>query len=248
MLKVFTTFSGYDSQCLALRKADIEFDLIGWSEIDKFAIKAHNILFPEYAERNYGDISKIDWSKVPDIDPFTYSSPCQDFSIAGNMKGGTEGSGTRSSLLWECRKAILAKKPKMLVFENVKNLVCGKFKELFNEWERELASYGYNNYWKVLNATEFNVPQNRERVFLVSILDDRFFEFPAPVECTRRIKDILEDEYDEKYIVKPEQLKSILAHCDRKVAEGCGFKASLRGGQTYVPQYQRDTEQDKRTH
>ena len=97
-LKVFTAFSGYDSQCLALNRLGIPYELVGWSEIDKAAIVAHNALFPQYADRNYGDISKIDWSVVPDFDLFTYSSPCTDFSNAGAQAGGEEGSGTRSSL------------------------------------------------------------------------------------------------------------------------------------------------------
>ena len=87
-LRVFTTFSGYDSQMLALRRMGIPYVCVGWSEIDPFAIRAHNALFPEDADKNYGDISKIDWSKVPDFDLFTYSSPCQDFSNAGLQRGG----------------------------------------------------------------------------------------------------------------------------------------------------------------
>lgn len=110
-IRVFTAFSGYDSQCLALERLkrdypSFDYELIGWSEIDKYAIQAHNALFPDWAECNYGDISKIDWAQVPDFDLFTYSSPCQDFSNAGLQRGGEEGSGTRSSLLWECRKAM----------------------------------------------------------------------------------------------------------------------------------------------
>ena len=87
-LRVFTAFSGYDSQCLALRRLGIDFDLVGWSEIDKAACIAHDALFPEYAERNYGDISKIDWSQVPDFDLFTYSSPC---FVAGTLIQTKEG-------------------------------------------------------------------------------------------------------------------------------------------------------------
>ena len=87
-IRVFTAFSGYDSQCMALERAGIQYDLVGWSEIDKYAIQAHNAIFPQYQDRNYGDITKIDWGKVPDFDLFTYSSPCQDFSRAGHMRGG----------------------------------------------------------------------------------------------------------------------------------------------------------------
>ena len=119
MIRVFTAFSGYDSQCLALNSIGVDYELVGWSEIDKYAIRAHNALFPQWADRNYGDISKIDWSQVPDFDLFTYSSPCQDFSQAGKQAGAVKGSGTRSSLLWECERAIEAKRPKYLLFENV---------------------------------------------------------------------------------------------------------------------------------
>lgn len=103
-LRVFTAFSSYDSQCLALDRLkanypDFDYELVGWSEIDKYAIRAHNALHPQWADRNYGDISQIDWSQVPDFDLFTYPSPCQDFSNAGLQKGGEEGSGTRSSPL-----------------------------------------------------------------------------------------------------------------------------------------------------
>ena len=208
-LRVFTAFSGYDSQCLALNRLGIDYDLVGWSEIDPAAIKAHNALFPQYEERNYGDISKIDWSQVPDFDLFTYSSPCTDFSNAGAQAGGEEGSGTRSSLLWECRKTILAKKPKYLLFANVKALVSDKFLYLFEKWCKELESYGYANYYQVLNSKDYGVPQSRERIFMVSILKtddepDPYYEFPRPVPLTKCVEDILEDNVPEKYYMKQE--------------------------------------------
>lgn len=138
-LRVFTAFSGYDSQCLALerlkaKREGFDYELVGWSEIEPSAIKAHNLLFPMWADRNFGDISKIDWSKVADFDFFTYSSPCTDFSTAGLQRGGAEGSGTRSSLLWECRRAIVAKRPAYCMLENVKALVSRKFLPLFQKW------------------------------------------------------------------------------------------------------------------
>ena len=198
-LRVFTAFSGYDSQCMALDKLGVNYELVGWSEVDKYAIQAHNAVYPQWSDRNYGDISKIDWSQVPDFDLFTYSSPCQDFSNAGLQRGGEEGSGTRSSLLWECRKAILAKKPKYLLMENVAALVSKKFLPLFNKWQAELASYGYSNFAKVLNAKDYGIPQNRERIFLVSILGDEKYHFPKPLKLELRLKDMLEKEVDEKY-------------------------------------------------
>lgn len=200
MIRVFTAFSGYDSQCMALDRIGIDYDLVGWSEIDKYAIAAHNAVYPQYAERNYGDIANIDWSQVPDFDLFTYSSPCQDFSTAGLQRGGERGSGTRSSLLWECERAIRAKHPKYLVFENVSALVSKKFIRLFNEWQLLLERMGYTNFTQVLNAKDYGVPQNRERVFMVSIRDcEQPYYFPKPVTLTKRIKDVLEDNVPEEY-------------------------------------------------
>lgn len=214
-IKVFTAFSGYDSQCMALDRLHehnphFNYELVGWAEIDKYAIQAHNAVYPQWADRNYGDISRIDWQQVPDFDLFTYSSPCQDFSQAGKQAGGTEGSGTRSSLLWECRRAILAKKPKYLLMENVAALVSQKFIRLFNAWQLELESYGYRNFAKVLNAKDYGVPQNRERIFMVSILDESArYEFPQPMPLTLRLKDVLEDKVDERYYLSEKAIDGL---------------------------------------
>lgn len=234
MLKVFTAFSGYDSQCLALDRLkrdfpDFDYELVGWSEIDKYAIKAHDALYPQWADRNYGDISAIDWSSVPDFDLFTYSSPCQDFSNAGLQAGGEEGSGTRSSLLWECRKAIVAKRPKYLLFENVKAVVGKKFLPLFARWTQCLEDYGYYNTWKVLNAKDYGVPQNRERVFLVSIRRDLLdptpvYHFPKPFPLERRLKDVLEDKVEDKYYLSDTILAGFAKHNENHEAKGTGFK------------------------
>ena len=191
-LKVFTTFSGYDSQCLALKKAGIPFDLVGWSEIEKRAITAHNALFPEYKDRNYGDICKIDWANIPDFDLFTYSSPCTSFSLAGKMLGGEEGSGTQSSLLWECKKAIERKRPKYLMLENVEMLVSQNFIHTFNKWIDFLSSLGYTSYWKVLKGSDYGIPQDRNRVFVVSVMNPRKeFVFPKAKRLTTSTEDYM---------------------------------------------------------
>lgn len=122
-IRVFTAFSGYDSQCLALERLkrdypNFDYELVGWSEIDKYAIQAHNALFPDWAERNYGDISNIDWQSVPDFDLFTYSSPCQDFSNAGLQRGGGKkvvahaprSYGSAARLSWRNGPSILCLK------------------------------------------------------------------------------------------------------------------------------------------
>lgn len=211
MIKVFTAFSGYDSQLMALDRLGIEYECVGWSEIDKYAIKAHDAIYPQYADRNYGDISKIDWSKVEDFDLFTYSFPCTDISNAGKQGGLSENSGTRSSLLWECRKAIEAKRPKYLLMENVKALVSKKFMGDFAKWQNYLSGLGYSNYWEVLNAKDYGVPQNRERVFMVSILGDEGFVFPKPFPLERKLKDVLEENVDEKYYIAQEKVDAFMA-------------------------------------
>lgn len=200
-LRVFTSFSGYDSQLMALRDIGANYECVGWSEIDRWSIKAHNAVFPELVDRNYGDITKIDWNAVPDFDLFTYSFPCTDISSAGEQKGFEEDSGTRSSLLWECRRPIAAKRPKFLLMENVKALVSGKYCPLFLKWESWLRSLGYVNYTEILNAKDYGVPQNRERVFMLSILNGCWYEFPHPVRLEKRLKDVLELEVDEKYFL-----------------------------------------------
>jgi DNA (cytosine-5)-methyltransferase 1 len=200
-LRVFTSFSGYDSQLMALRDIGANYECVGWSEIDRWAIKAHNAVFPELADRNYGDITKIDWNAVPDFDLFTYSFPCTDISSTGEQKGFEEDSGTRSSLLWECRRPIAAKRPKFLLMENVKALVSDKYRPLFLKWESWLRSLDYVNYTEILNAKDYGVPQNRERVFMLSILNGCWYEFPHPVRLEKRLKDVLELEVDEKYFL-----------------------------------------------
>lgn len=223
-LRVFTSFSGYDSQCLALDRIGIPYELVGWSEIDPFAIQAHNALYPQYADRNAGDISKVDWRKQPDFDLFTYSFPCTDISNAGLQKGLSEGSGTRSGLLWECRKAIEAKMPKYLMMENVKALLSEKFKPEFYKWRDYLTSLGYESYTKIINATECGVPQNRERVFMVSILGEhKPFHFPEPIVLEKRLKDVLEDDVDRKYFLSDKAIVGFLKHNENHEAKGTGF-------------------------
>lgn len=137
--------------------------------------------------------------------------------------GGQEGSGTRSSLLWECRRAILAKRPRFLLLENVSNLVSEKFIKTFSKWEQELASYGYDNYYKVLNAKDYGVPQNRERVFLVSFLHSQIFNFPKPFPLELRLKDVLEERVAERYYLSERAIAGLLEHNEKHEARGTGF-------------------------
>ncbi len=216
-IRVFEAFAGYGSQMMAVKRlaksrpGELEFESVGISEIEPTAIRAYEAVHGQ--TKNYGDISKIDWSQVPDFDLFTYSSPCQDFSQAGRQAGAEEGSGTRSSLLWECRRAILAKKPKYLLFENVPAVVSKKFRPLFQKWVDELDGYGYNNFWQLLNAKDFGVPQNRKRLFMVSILrteDDPnpTYGFPEGFPLEKSVEDYMipAEEVGPEYYIDPKRV------------------------------------------
>lgn len=207
-LRVFEAFAGYGSQSMALRNIGVEHEVVGISEIDKYAIMAYNATHEPTT--NYGDISKINWGGVPNFDFFTYSFPCTDISNAGAQAGFEEGSGTRSSLLWECRKAIIEKHPKYLMMENVKAITSKKFLPGLLRWQEFLSEQGYTNFVKVLNAKDYGVPQNRERCFIVSILGDAWYDFPEPRPLEVKLKDILEDRVDEKYYLDQERVNTFI--------------------------------------
>lgn len=157
--------------------------------------------------KNYGDIRLINPDNLPDFDLFTYSFPCQDISVGGYQRGLDPNSGTRSSLLWECCKIIEAKKPKYLLMENVKNLVGKRHKDNFLKFLEYLESLGYTNSWAVLNARDYGIPQNRERVFCISELHGKKkFEFPEPIELKCKLYDILEKNVDDRYYLKNNQV------------------------------------------
>lgn len=224
-VRVGTLCSGYDSQCLAMERLkrnfpDFDYELVFWSEFDpeskrpldkQPAVIAHNALFPQWADRNVGDMTKADWSMVGEIDLLTYSTPCTDISNAGRQAGAEKDSGTRSSIIWHTEKAIRTLRPKYLLMENVANFVSKAHIGTFKSWMALVESLGYNNFAKVLNATEFGCPQNRERIFVVSIrkdIADKFY-FPQPIKLEKRFKDVLESNVDEKYYLSEKGVKYI---------------------------------------
>ena len=209
MLNVFEAFAGVGTQRMALERLGIDHKVVGIAEIDKFAIASYKAIHGE--TKNYGDISKVDVQDLVDFDLFTYSFPCQDISMAGKQAGFDKDSGTRSSLLWECERIIKAKRPKYLLMENVKALTFKNNIDGYNRWLDLLKELGYTNYSKVLNAKHYGIPQNRERVFCVSILDDedKDFTFPEPVELTTRLKDVLEESVDKKYYLSEKRVKKL---------------------------------------
>lgn len=234
-INVVTLCSGYGAQEMALDRLkrnypDFDWELLAWAEIEPNAIKAHQACHPEYADLNLGDITICDYSKITQpVDLLVYSTPCQSVSVAGQNKGMKEGSDAASALIWHTRRAIETLKPKVCILENVKGMIMGKNVKDFHKWQHVMESYGYTNYAKVLNSKDFGIPQNRERIFMVSIWGGQSYHFPEPFKLEKRIKDILEPygTVDESFYFKPEQLLRIIAHCDRKVEEGCGFKTQF---------------------
>lgn len=209
-LRLIELFAGIGSQTQALKNVGVPHTVVAISEIDKNAIKSYTALHGETV--NLGDIKEI--RELPEADFWTYSFPCQDISVAGHGAGIKEG--TRSGLLLEVER--LLKKaaergtlPKYLLLENVKNLVGKKFKGDFDSWLSFLSSLGYTNYWQVLNAKDYGIPQHRERVFCVSIRGEHTaFVFPEKRELTLRLKDMIDEHVDERYYLKESTIRSIV--------------------------------------
>lgn len=217
--------------------------LINFCEFDKYAIKSYCAIHGVDDGLNLGDITKVDETKLEDFNMICGGSPCQDFSVAGKQKGSVwtckdceheynpltvhwsqrnkcphcnseNIEKTRSSLLVEYLRVIRANKPNFGMYENVKNIVGKQFRDTtFKLFEEELYEYGYNTYWKVLNAKDYGVPQNRERVYLIFIkkdLDNGKFVFPEGFDNGIRLKDVLEDEVDEKYYISDDKVQKFL--------------------------------------
>lgn len=223
MLKVLSLFSGIGAFEKALERLNIDYELVGFSEIDKYAIKSYCEIHGVSESLNLGDVSKIDTSTLPkDVDLLTHGSPCQDFSMAGKQAGGDKDSGTRSSLMYETIRIIGDIKPKYIIWENVKNLLSKKHIHNFNNYLETLDELGYNSYYQVLNSKDYGIPQNRERIFTVSIRKDidpynlfQPFPFPEKQELKLRLKDILENNVDEKYYLSEKMIKYISANNEK---------------------------------
>lgn len=205
-MKLLSLFSGIGAFEKALKNANVDYDLVGFSEVDKFAIKSYCAIHGVGENLNLGDVSSIDVKLLPqNIDIVVHGSPCTSFSVAGKGKGGDKGSGTQSSLMWYSVDIIKKVKPKYVVWENVKNVISKKHIHNFNQYIEDLKEVGYTSYYKILNAKDFGLPQNRERIYVVSILDDKHtFEFPQGFPLELKLKDILEDSVEDKYYLSQE--------------------------------------------
>lgn len=216
MIKLLSLFSGIGAFEKALENIDEPFEVVRWCEIDKYASKAYSLIHNLDENMNLKDVCSIKTEELPkDIDLITYGFPCQDISNQGKQKGFTndDGSLTRSGLFFEALRIIEETKPKIAIAENVRALVSKKFTAEFKIVIDSLNDAGYTNYCAVLNAKDYGVPQNRERVFIISIRNDidHGFWFPAKYELKLRLKDLLEETVADKYYLSEKMIDVILS-------------------------------------
>lgn len=207
-LKTLEFFGGIGAIRKAYERAGIPYEIVDYVEIDKHAVDSYNAIFGT----NFEPQDICEWNKDIDVDLIAFSAPCVDISTNGKGAGANEGSGTRSSLMWEAVRNISRLKPKFIISENVKNLVCKKHIHNLKKYEEDMDKLGYNTYYKVLNSKDYQIPQSRERVFIVSIRKeiDKGFKFPERKELNKTYKDFLQQEYDvEEVVLKPEELKQV---------------------------------------
>lgn len=261
-VRLISVCSGYDSQAMAfdvLRRwagerglPAMDCELVAWAEFDpeskapldrQPAVVAHNACFPDAADRNLGDMTKIDWQEVirkynikdREIDLLTYSTPCTDISQAGKRAGIKKGSGTRSAVLWYTEEAIRSLRPRLLLQENVAALVNQQNAADFRQWRDTVQRLGYHSSWVVLNARDIGidpalgpVPQNRDRLFMLSWRDDLGlpdqFPWPQPQALTRTIADVLDDDVAENFFLKPESVISFLTRNEQ--GDRCLYRVS----------------------
>lgn len=210
-LKVLELFAGIGAVSKALTRLNIDFEIVDAVEIDKYAIKSFNAVHGT----NFKPQDISNWDKNIEVDLISHGSPCQDFSLAGKGAGGDKGSGTRSSLMYETIRIVEKLKPKYVIWENVKNLLGKKHRHNFDAYLQTMESLGYTNYYEVLNAKDYGIPQNRERVFTISILNNDDYTFPPKQELKLKLKDMLEDEVDDKYYLSEKMIKYISANNEK---------------------------------
>ena len=220
MLHLLSLFSGIGAFEKALDNIGADYRLINYCEIDQYAAGAFARVHGVSEDLNLHDVTTVDPASLPRVDLITYGFPCQDISVAGRQRGfvDSEGNSTRSGLFFEALRIIRGCRPLYAIAENVKALTSKKFEPEFRTVLDGLAAEGYVNYWAVLNAKDYGVPQNRERVFIVSIRADAdmgVFRFPEKIPLTCRMKDFLEPSVDKKFYIASDRARHLLESLKR---------------------------------
>ena len=252
MLNVLSLFSGIGAFEKALTNLNIDHNVIAYCEIDKYASKAYSAIHDISESMNLQDVTKVEWlDVVEDVDLITYGFPCQDISNAGKQRGFTDedGNRTRSGLFFEALRIIEEFRPKFAIAENVKALTSKKFTEEFKIVLESLEEAGYNNYWQVLNAKDFGIPQNRERVFIISIRKDidKGFTFPDPIPLELRLKDLLEDQVDEKFYLSEDTVNKLVIKLTEGDVKQIGYIKKSESGTQHQSNTVYDSESIGRT-
>lgn len=219
-VRLIEMFAGIGSQAKALKNLGIPFEHHKAIEFDPYVLKSYNAIHGTNFEVT--DICDVKGSdlEIVDKDKYcyicSYSFPCQDISLAGNLKGLKKGSGTRSGLLWEVERILdeckeIGNMPDILLMENVPNVIGKNNIKDFHLWRNKLEQLGYSNYVQLLNAKDYGIPQNRNRCFMVSILGEYNYSFPKKQKLKLRLKDLLEDKVDEKYYLSDQQIEAFKA-------------------------------------
>ena len=214
MIKLLSLFSGIGAFEAALRRGGYQFETVNYCEIDPYASKAYSQIHGISEDFNLHDVRTVNPLLMNNVNLVTYGFPCQDISVAGKQKGFEhDGERTRSGLFFEALRIIEFLQPEYAICENVKALTSKKFTAEFQTVLSGLSEAGYNNYWEVLNAKDYGIPQNRERIFIISIrkdIDTGTFKFPEKQPLQLRVKDMLEPEVDEKFYINSERAKKLI--------------------------------------
>ena len=232
-IRLIELFAGIGAQAKALENIGVEFEHYRICEFDKYAVASYNAVHG--TEFITSDITKIHATDLGIVDTgkycyiMTYSFPCTDLSNAGKRAGMKKGSGTRSGLLWEVERILNEMKelPKVLLMENVPAILQEKNRNDFYDWCNFLESLGYTNRYAKLNAKDYGIPQNRERVFMVSFLGDYYYRFPKGKGLDIRLKDILEEKIDKKYYLSEKLVHSFVRNEEKQQNKGNSFKFSI---------------------
>lgn len=218
-IRLIETFAGIGAQAKALERLGVQFEHWKVIEIDRFAVMSYNAIHgtdftpQDITQTHASDLEITDRESYCYI--LTYSFPCQDLSLAGNQKGMSKGTGTRSGLLWEIERILdecNGNLPQVLLMENVPQVIGKKNIKDFQLWRRKLEQLGYSNFVQLLNAKDYGIPQNRNRCFMVSILGDYQYKFPQKKKLVLRLKDMLEDNVDEKYYLSDRMVQGFINH------------------------------------
>ena len=220
MIRLLSLFSGIGAFESALRRGGYQFETVNYCEIDPYAAKAYSQIHDIPEEKNLHDVREVNPLLLDNINLVTYGFPCQDISVAGKQKGFEhDGERTRSGLFFEALRIIEFLQPEYAICENVKALTSKKFTAEFQTVLSGLSKAGYNNYWEVLNAKDYGIPQNRERVFIVSIrkdIDKGNFRFPPKQQLKCVAKDFLESVVDDKYYLDNDRVRNLIKQITEK--------------------------------